>query len=123
MDDSKTAGETGEGEKIGRGCGFGCLGVVLFAILVFAWSAIQGGDDRPGTGAAEVACENLVRDQLKSPSTAKFSNVEATGTGPWTVTGAVDSQNSFGATVRTTWTCRVQSTGGDRFEGTVRFDE
>lgn len=48
--------------------------------------------------------ENLMKDILKSPSTAKFANISeykfGKEKGIITVQGYVDSQNSFGATVR-----------------------
>lgn len=70
-----------------------------------------------GQGAqAYVACKNTVKDSLTSPSTAKF---------PWTgwqfrvlpngktatVRSHVDSQNQFGARVRTNFECRMRYLG------------
>jgi hypothetical protein len=49
--------------------------------------------------------------KLKAPSTAEFSGTTATGGGPWTVTGQVDSQNSFGAMIRSPFGCTVTITG------------
>ncbi|MFE2998648.1 hypothetical protein ACFXG4_27055 [Nocardia sp. NPDC059246] len=61
---------------------------------------------------AENACEDLVRDQLKSPVTAQFKVDHDDLTGPdsdirGTVSGTVDSQNGFGAMVRSDWGCTV----------------
>lgn len=59
-----------------------------------------------------VKCRDVVRGQLKSPSTAKFpgsleSNEQARETedGERVWAGYVDSQNGFGATVRTAFIC------------------
>jgi hypothetical protein len=67
---------------------------------------------------AFVMCQDPVRRQLRSPATAKFpyiSNrsvrVAHIGLGQYSVDGFVDAQNAFGATVRTTWNCRLQYTG------------
>jgi hypothetical protein len=77
---------------------------------------------------AEVMCHDFVEDRLKSPSTADFGGlfddrdkaafVDAetaaqTGldtsnlhnTGVWVVVGSVDAQNSFGAMIRSEYTC------------------
>lgn len=47
-------------------------------------------------------CEGEVKERLKAPSTAKFES-NATGGGPWTVTGTVDAENSFGAMIRSSY--------------------
>ena len=57
---------------------------------------------------AKICAEKLVRDNLKSPSTAKFckyTEMTATdlGANKWMITGYVDAENSFGATKRETW--------------------
>lgn len=57
----------------------------------------------------EQTCREAVENRLKSPSSAEFSDVQAkqddsAGT-RWTVTGKVDSENSFGASIRNTFTC------------------
>lgn len=62
---------------------------------------------------AKRACqEKFIPDQLKAPATAKYSGVTVSGLGgTYTVTGAVDSQNAFGALVRATFTCSVHLDG------------
>lgn len=54
----------------------------------------------------------FIQNMLKSPSTAEFGwgsiNHERKGGNRWEVTGWVDSQNSFGATVRSDWTIMLQ---------------
>lgn len=55
-----------------------------------------------------------VRSHLKSPSSAKFcgvnsASIEQSGDRA-TTRGWVDSQNSFGATIRTQWTCELHRT-------------
>ena len=62
------------------------------------------------TVAFEVGCRSLIRDQLKSPATAEFEDTFASNsiqTLPvgyfWP--GWVDSQNSFGALIRTKFKC------------------
>lgn len=62
---------------------------------------------------AKRACqEKFIPDRLKAPATAKYSGVTVSGAaGQYTVAGAVDSQNSFGALVRSSFTCSVHLDG------------
>ena len=68
-------------------------------------------------------CEEWVKAKLKAPSTADFSGQVVSG-GPvsWTATGAVDSENSFGATVRSSWSCEIKLIG-DQWNGQTRLVE
>ncbi len=65
---------------------------------------------RTAAANAELLCEEAVTNQLKSPSTADFPDkhtvmpFQATG---HEVRGVVDSQNGFGATVRSYFGCTV----------------
>lgn len=94
----------------------GCFGFFLIAVGVVVaiviglsiWGSYRNAHptDEDKQAESQVACEDVVKKNLKSPSTASFSNETATGTdGQYTVTGDVDSQNSFGATVRAHFTC------------------
>lgn len=99
------------------------LGAALAVILFVGWCSVetQGNmaeTDANGDGAgAEAACRQFVEQRLKSPSTADFSSETATqDSGPnWTVTGIVDSENSFGGTVRNGYRCELASTGDDNW--------
>lgn len=101
----------------------GIAAIVVFVVAIGVMMAITGsgsGDDGPAgdspavqRAAAERACQTLVRDQLKSPSSAKFTGVTSTGSGPWEVTGSVDADNSFGASLRSDWECTIRLEGED----------
>lgn len=58
-------------------------------------------------------CENKVKGMLKAPATAEFSGwkLGTVGENSWIVGGVVDSENSFGATIRTSFSCSVSLTG------------
>jgi hypothetical protein len=60
---------------------------------------------------AKAVAEGQVKTLLKSPSTAKFSGLRDTKIEPIVdghkVTGYVDSQNSFGATIRTSYSVEI----------------
>lgn len=65
-----------------------------------------------GSFEAEYACNDFARDRLKSPSTAHFNEDTSSNVGNrWTVSGSVDSENSFGASLRSTFTCTMTISG------------
>ncbi len=90
----------------------GCLVFVALVVLLFGGCAVllvvgSNSDSPPDNSyAAQAACENSIQNRLKSPSTAKF-NTQISGSDPYTVSGTVDSQNSFGATLRSSFQCTV----------------
>lgn len=61
----------------------------------------------------EKMCRDAVLDQLKSPASAEFGGLTVTSTGAsaWQVRGEVDSQNGFGAQVRTSFACLLTPSG------------
>lgn len=109
-------------------------GLVLLALVLLggAWLIIRGPDKpktaaeqaaeyQPSAADAERMCREDVAGKLKAPSTATFGDVAAAPVGDtfggdeWTVTGWVDAQNSFGATIRSEWTCSATHRGGGRW--------
>lgn len=71
--------------------------------------------------------QNIVESYLKSPSTADFcSYTEATvkdlGNGEYMVTGWVDSENDFGATVRSNFVVTYTATAKGYKNGSAVFD-
>ena len=109
-----------------KGVALGCLGVVALVIgLPVACTLALGdgtGEWEPTTTEARAICEGWVEDQLKSPATAKFQDGGASG-GPsgYTIDGTVDSENSFGALVRSDWTCDIRwDESGDQWRGSAR---
>ena len=72
-------------------------------------------------GAFDV-CKQFVEDRLKSPGSAKWRDpfgdqvtYSGDGKGPITVTASVDSQNGFGALLRSSYSCTVTNSGGDNW--------
>lgn len=66
--------------------------------------------------AARVFCQYVVKNSLTSPATAKFAGYRETaaqhrGGGEYEVISHVDSQNVFGALIRTKYYCHVQFDG------------
>lgn len=96
--------------------GIGCLVVLgIFAVLM-AWGMASGDDEDDATDkyGAQNVCEQFIEDRLKAPSTADFHHDSATAAGDvWTVSGAVDSENGFGAMIRSDYVCQVRATDND----------
>lgn len=99
----------------------GLVGAVVVAAALVAVVVLIAIN--PTQRHAKKTCEQAVRDQLVSPATATFSDLTMNH-GPdsggihgteYTLTGSVDSQNSFGAMLRSTFTCSV--TKGDGSAG------
>jgi len=66
--------------------------------------------------SARAECERAVRNSLRAPATASFSGVGATdvrdaGVNGWIVDGWVDSQNGFGAMLRSNYRCSLMPVG------------
>jgi hypothetical protein len=87
-----------------RLCGMALLGLVLTGC---------GSSDMDQTARdfmAYDACTDAVSQQLKAPGSADFQgkldvDYDNSGNGDITVVGWVDAENSFGAKLRTHWTC------------------
>lgn len=89
--------------------------VVAAIALSASLAACGGGSDTADQVGAYRSCERAVEASLKAPATADFSGYSGstiTADGEvYSVSGYVDSENSFGANVRSTWDCQVRSTG------------
>ena len=60
----------------------------------------------------QISCQKTIKEILKSPSTAKFPNITEWGfakeDGIITIQGYVDSQNSFGAMIRSDFQFKIR---------------
>lgn len=111
------------GKKLSFGDWFGRIFLWSFSLLLVAtlWESWFGppSSDRAATNDSLTAfsgCESYITAALKAPSSAKFgsivdSSVVSEGAGAWAVSGYVDAQNSFGANLRSRYTCRVNVSG------------
>lgn len=96
-------------------------------LVVLGVMSLLGGsesDDKPRDKSppardrfnAQVDCQDFVKMRLRAPSTADFPSIRKIRiTGPedgsWQVLGYVDSQNGFGAMVRTQYLCKIHYVG------------
>lgn len=97
--------------------------IILAVVLCIAVGVITSSFKRPDRAdaiGAYVACKQFIEGGLKAPSTAVFasqsqSDITNTGDGSFRVNSYVDAQNSFGAMIRTDFTCTVKYEGGDQW--------
>ncbi len=105
-------------------------GIIAFLVIVFvAVMVVIGMHTTPKVSSAELrydafnACEQFVRPHLKAPGTATFRDPTAnngdttiSGAGDeWVVASSVDSENGFGAKLRSTFVCAVHHVGGAKW--------
>ena len=100
--------------------------LALAGVFIFGWWAWPAADPaaeaeralKDNKGSAAVACQGFVTKRLKSPGSADFpwSFGEVTNVGgKFTVRSHVDSQNSYGALLRTNYVCTVEDRGESWF--------
>lgn len=99
-----------QAKKVGIGCG------TIIAVLWIIGTIMGPGE--PDEIGAFVMSQQFVENALKSPSTADFcsyteARVVDLGEGRFRVTAWVDSENSFGATVRTKYVCHLKGEDSD----------
>lgn len=120
---SETSKETTDAVK---GC-FGCFGLIVIGSILFSVftsvacpSQTSKGSptpEAPSETMAFIQCKDFVKARLKSPGSADFpwADFKYAKRGPasFTIQSYVDSQNSFGALIRTNWVCRVTHKRGE----------
>ncbi len=83
--------------------------LVILALWWWAYYYFQSNETVSKTATVDkniADCQNLMLSQLKSPSSATFSNIEKASDDLWQyVRGSVDSQNSYWAMLRTNFVC------------------
>lgn len=97
---------------------------IVGGIIALIFVISQFSEDNNGTGDADPIlaynyAKDFIKDRLKSPSTAEFpgtfekkNHVRDLGNGQYQINSWVDSQNSFGATIRSRWSCRIIFSNG-----------
>lgn len=93
-----------------------CVLMVLFVVF-FPDDKKASTAEAPTETQAILIAQDKVKAQLKSPSTADFELMNgkavSLGDGRFTVRDHVDSQNSFGATVRSEYEVQLHYNSGD----------
>lgn len=98
--------------------------VSALVLIILGILAVGSSDDGEKKGPDEIGAfvmsQEFVKGQLKAPSTAEFpwyeeSFVEDLGEGRFRVTAYVDAQNTFGAMIRSQYTCVLTSADGEKW--------
>jgi hypothetical protein len=126
----------------------GCVVILVVTALATRGFGLANSTDRNSNErTAQDRCESEVLNGLASPSTAKLSNVEAVSTAldpdskdlfsllddplkgvdhsritVSNVSGVVDAQNAFGATIHDPFSCRAYFIDGNLVHTLVLFD-
>lgn len=105
----------------------GLLAVVVFLVIIASCTAGSGSSRAANPELMRLEaishCEDRVRDELRSPSTAEFNSEARMSGGAWRVEGSVDAQNGFGATVRADFSCEATISGGSVTSQLVSLDQ
>lgn len=80
------------------------------AVAVLA-AGCSGEYDPNNPAEAKSQCEGFVDQRLKAPADADYDLEAAQDGTTWTVTGTVDSENSFGARIRSNVRCVLHFVG------------
>ena len=109
-----------DNKAVGKGC-------LIFFAIVFGLAVIitmatgDGSDEGPTKLTAYSMTQGWVEDRLKSPSTADFpggrydEHTTQIDDNTFRVSSYVDSQNSFGAEIRTHFEAEVEFLGDDKW--------
>lgn len=86
---------------------------VLFNVVSCTQQMAAGEDEPeefvPTQTDARFVCEEWVKERLKAPATAEFTDGTVSGSpSGYTITGTVDSENGFGAMLRGDWSCEIR---------------
>lgn len=103
------------------------IGIILLSFIFCLMAIGAAGDPAPSApvvqGPSEIIAfavsQGFVESALKAPSTAKFSSqrdVADLGEGRYRVKSYVDSQNGFGAMIRSDWETVLKYNSGDPYE-------
>jgi hypothetical protein len=100
------------------------LGVCILIWLPFLFSSSGSSTTQPKeedySTTAYLQSQGYVKNALKSPASAKFPysyEIRNLPDNRFVVSSYVDSQNSFGAMLRSNWVVTLQYLGGNEFEG------
>lgn len=88
--------------------------------MIFGYDKPISAEDSHYSDAA-LSARGFVKQRLKSPSTAEFpptstATVKKTPNGTFVVSSYVDSQNAFGATLRSSWVAEIRYLSGNKVE-------
>lgn len=112
-----------EKQTVNKKAKTGCCGllVILAVVIFFAVTCSRSGADKNNKHSlmeAFIMSQDFVKQRLKAPASAQFATNCDEGSNQlndssFFIVGHVDSQNSFGALLRSNYTCRITFTDED----------
>lgn len=103
------------------------LGILALCSVAFGGWGIYHWVQLRGKRGAYETCAAYTRTMLKSPASAKFPDHDdpaitySGGGDAYTITAHVDAQNSFGAMIRSNFTCQAEKREGKWTATKVEF--
>lgn len=99
---------------------FSVLSIIAFLFIAFGSSEDDSSSAATKKFTAYNYAEGFVKQRLKSPSTAKFpgtfekeKHIIENGTNEYLINSWVDSQNSYGALIRSKFSCKIIFVGDE----------
>ena len=93
------------------------IGVILSFVLAKACASATSSDENSiGINEAYIISKDFVDDNLKAPSSSNFTgnySYDDLGGNEFQIKSEVDSENSFGASLREKWTVKLKYNGGE----------
>lgn len=99
-------------EKLGKGCGIGCVSIFVIIIVMSIIGSFLPKSPESSANMAYIQCQDFVKQDLKSPTSAKFTLDDFTSrkesNDVYIINSYVDSQNSYGAIIRQNFICKIK---------------
>jgi hypothetical protein len=105
--------------------------ITIFILLAYGSSDSDTGSSSPSDNKflAYSYAEDFVKQKLKSPSSAEFpgtfekdEHITELGNRKYKINSWVDSQNSFGAQIRTNFSCTITFDGDNVYCNDLMFE-
>lgn len=84
---------------------------MIVGVALLALTACSSNYDPNNPEEAKQQCQGFADQRLKAPATADYNLTARQKGGEWVVSGTVDSENGFGAKIRTDVVCRLHMKG------------
>lgn len=104
--DAEVCPHCGKSTKVKKGVIEILFYIVLSAIVIIGLLVLIGSNTSSKPSKRQ-HCKDMITNMLKSPASADFSSVYEDNLG--SIKGSVDSDNSFGATLRTEFICKFNT--------------
>lgn len=103
--------------------------MIFIAIVLLLFTGCTGSTNREEDlkEQAWICAQNVVRENLKSPSSAKFcwypeADISNLGDNEYMIRGWVEAQNDFGVSIKTDFIVTLELTARGYKNGYVTFD-